>query len=110
MFDLSEDALAHMQADIDAVGQLFAATVARNRGLAIKDVTRTQAGTFLGGKGVDIGFADAVAAPDEAFRALLKQLDNPGRAARARLPGIAPTGVISRPQAASRPARAESRI
>jgi capsid assembly protease len=38
-------------------------------------VTRTQAGTFLGGKGVDIGFADAVAAPDEAFRALLKQLN-----------------------------------
>jgi ClpP class serine protease len=75
MFDLSEDALEHMQADIDAVGQLFDATVARNRGLAIKDVTRTQAGTFLGGKGVDIGFADAVAAPDEAFRALLKQLN-----------------------------------
>ena len=43
--------------------------------LAAKDVAATEAGTFLGGKGVDIGLADAVAAPDAAFRALLKQLD-----------------------------------
>lgn len=75
LFDLSEDALEHLQADVDAVGKLFDATVARNRGMALKDVTATQAGTFLGGKGVDVGFADAVAAPDEAFRAFLKQLD-----------------------------------
>lgn len=75
LFDLSEDALARLQADVDAVGRLFDTTVARNRGMAVKDVTATQAGTFLGAKGVDIGFADAVAAPDEAFRALLKQLD-----------------------------------
>ncbi|WP_157218679.1 S49 family peptidase [Flavisphingomonas formosensis] len=75
MIDLSDDALARIQADVDAVGEIFDATVARNRGMAKKDVTATQAGTFPGSKGVDIGFADAVAAPDEAFRALLKQLD-----------------------------------
>lgn len=75
MFDLSEGALARLQADISAVGDIFDQTVARNRGMSQSDVFNTQAGTFLGGKGVDIGFADAVAAPDEAFRALLKQLN-----------------------------------
>jgi len=74
LFDLSEGALARLQADVDAVGALFDQTVARNRGMSEEDVAKTGAGTFLGGKGVDIGFADAVAAPDAAFRALLKQL------------------------------------
>jgi ClpP class serine protease len=75
LFDLSEDAFKRLRADVETVGDLFDKTVARNRGMSEKDVFDTQAGTFLGGKGVDIGFADAVAAPDEAFRALLKQLD-----------------------------------
>ena len=75
LFDLSEDAFKRMKADILEVGDLFDETVARNRRMAKKAVTATQAGTFLGAKGVDIGFADAVAAPDEAFRALLSQLD-----------------------------------
>lgn len=74
MFDLSKGALERLQADVDAVGRLFDQTVARNRGMSVKDVAATEAGTFLGGKGVDIGFADAVAAPDAAFRALLQQL------------------------------------
>lgn len=75
LFPLGEDAFKRLKADVLQVGELFDRTVARNRGMSKKDVFDTQAGTFLGGKGVDIGFADAVAAPDEAFRALLKQLD-----------------------------------
>lgn len=75
LLELSEGALERLQADVDEVGQLFDATVARNRAMAVKAVTATQAGTFLGAKGVEIGFADAVAAPDAAFRALLEQLD-----------------------------------
>ena len=75
MLELSEGALARLQADVDAVGKLFDDTIARNRKMSAKSVAATQAGTFLGGDGVDIGFADAVAAPDEAFRALLAQLD-----------------------------------
>lgn len=75
LFDLTPGALERMQADIDTVGALFDSTVARNRGMSAKDVSHTEAGTFLGSAGVDLGFADAVAAPDEAFRALLKQLD-----------------------------------
>jgi ClpP class serine protease len=75
MLELSDGARDRLQADVTAVGKLFDATVARNRGISAADVAKTEAGTFLGAAGVDIGFADAVAAPDAAFRALLKQLD-----------------------------------
>jgi len=74
MLDLSEGALSRLQADVTAVGKLFHQTVARNRGMSAKDVAGTEAGTFLGGNGADIGFADHVASPDAAFRALVKQL------------------------------------
>lgn len=71
---LGAGAYKRMRADILEVGDLFDATVARNRGLRQSRVFDTQAGTFLGGRGVDIGFADAVMSPDAAFRALLKEL------------------------------------
>lgn len=71
---LSARAESKLQADVSAVGQLFRETVARNRRLSLSKVTGTQAGTFLGAQGVEIGFADAVMAPDEAFAALLEQL------------------------------------
>jgi ClpP class serine protease len=72
---LSEGALKRFQTDVDAMGELFVKTVARNRSLSIARVRGTQATTFLGASGVDIGFADAVMAPDEAFRSLLAELD-----------------------------------
>ncbi|UPG86848.1 S49 family peptidase [Luteibacter aegosomatis] len=71
---LSREARERFQADVDAMGDLFVETVARNRGLSVKKVRGTQATTFLGAKGVDIGFADAVMAPNEAFRSLLAEL------------------------------------
>jgi signal peptide peptidase SppA len=71
---LSKEALAHFQSDIDTMGELFVATVARNRGMAAEMVRSTEAGTFLGTAGVKIGFADAVMAPDEAFQSLLNEL------------------------------------
>jgi ClpP class serine protease len=71
---LSDEAYARIKADVLEVGALFDATVARNRGMDVKDVTATQAGTFLGAAGVDIGFADEVLSPDAAFRALLNEL------------------------------------
>lgn len=71
---LSKEALASFQADIDTMGELFVETVARNRGLKPAAVRSTQATTYLGAKGVEIGFADAVMAPDEAFRSLLEEL------------------------------------
>ncbi|ABE29916.1 clp protease family protein [Paraburkholderia xenovorans LB400] len=74
MKPLSKDARARFQSDVDAMGQLFVETVARNRGLTTANVRGTQAGTFLGAAGVEIGFADAVMSPDEAFASLLDEL------------------------------------
>ncbi|HDR9227812.1 TPA: S49 family peptidase [Burkholderia vietnamiensis] len=71
---LSDEALGRFQADVNAMGELFVKTVARNRKLSAATVRGTQAGTFLGADGVEIGFADAVMAPDEAFRSLLAEL------------------------------------
>lgn len=71
---LSKEALARYQADVDEMGELFVETVARNRGMPAARVRATQATTFLGAAGVEIGFADAVMAPDEAFRSLLAEL------------------------------------
>lgn len=72
---LSKAALQNAQHDIDVMGELFVATVARNRGLDPAAVRNTEAGTFLGPECVDVGFADAVMAPeDEAFPALLNEL------------------------------------
>jgi signal peptide peptidase SppA len=71
---LTAEAMKRFQDDVDEMGELFVATVARNRNLSPDVVRKTQATTFLGAAGVEIGFADAVMAPDEAFRSLLKEL------------------------------------
>ncbi|MBR7961242.1 S49 family peptidase [Burkholderia vietnamiensis] len=71
---LSKEALDRYQAEVDEMGEIFVNTVARNRNLSADVVRKTQATTFLGAAGVEIGFADAVMAPDEAFRSLLKEL------------------------------------
>lgn len=74
MKPLSDAALARFQADVDTMGDLFVETVARNRKMKTAAVRDTQAGTYLGADGVRIGFADAVMAPDAAFRSLLAEL------------------------------------
>lgn len=71
---LSDEALARFQADIDAMGELFVETVARNRNISAATVRGTKAACFMGGKGVALGLADEVAAPDAAFRALIKTI------------------------------------
>lgn len=73
---MEKAARERFQADIDTMGDLFVTTVSRNRNLKFAQVRDTQATTFLGAKGVEIGFADAVMAPDEAFRSLLDELGN----------------------------------
>lgn len=71
---LAPDAHARMQADVDAMGELFVETVARNRGMTPDAVRATQAGTYMGQAAVDVGFADAVMSIDDAFYALLAEL------------------------------------
>lgn len=72
---LSDDALARFQADVNTIGEIFVETVARNRGLTMERVRDMQATTYLGAAGVAQGLADAVAAPDAAFRALVETLE-----------------------------------
>ncbi|HVE20646.1 MAG TPA: S49 family peptidase [Acidocella sp.] len=71
---LSTEARARFQADVNTIGQLFVNTVARNRKLKASAVAAQQATTYLGQDGLRAGLADMVAAPDAAFRALLKSL------------------------------------
>lgn len=71
---LSEEALARFQKEIDTTGELFEATVGRNRGLSAEKIRDMNANTFLGADGVTQGLADVVMSPDAAFRALIEEL------------------------------------
>lgn len=71
---LDSAAQERFQADIDAMGELFIETVARNRNLPAATVRGTQAATFRADEGVTMGLADAVMAPDAAFRNLISRL------------------------------------
>lgn len=71
---LSPKALKRFQADINAMGELFVTTVARNRNISAAKVRDTKAATYLGAAGVRQRLADGVMAPDAAFRLLLDEL------------------------------------
>jgi signal peptide peptidase SppA len=71
---LSADALAAMQADTDTMGDMFVELVARNRNMTAAAVKATQAACYLGQASKDVGFADAVMAPADAFATLLASL------------------------------------
>jgi capsid assembly protease len=71
---LSKEALASAQRQIDALGDMLDAMVSRDRKLSMAKVSAMEAGTFMGAEGVEQGLADAVAAPDAAFRSLVHQL------------------------------------
>lgn len=66
--------LSRIQAEIDAVGEIFIATVARNRGTGAEAIRALEAGCLMGGDGVTAGLADDVMAPADAFAALLASL------------------------------------
>ncbi|GGJ14134.1 S49 family peptidase [Neoroseomonas lacus] len=76
MQGVKPDLLARLQVEIDAVGELFIETVARNRGVSPKAIRALEAACLpaLTGEAVKAGLADAVLAPDAAFAALLTTL------------------------------------
>lgn len=79
---LPEAVRADWQAQVDDLRQLFAATVARLRGLDVAAVLATEGRCFEGPAGtaeaVRLGLADAVLPPDQAFSALVNHVrDNP---------------------------------
>jgi ClpP class serine protease len=71
--ELSDEALAAIQQDINTMGELFVNTVARNRGISAKVIKSTQAACFMAADGVEIGLADEVCPPDAAFKTYLKK-------------------------------------
>lgn len=71
---LSDEAKKRFQADINEMGELFVETVARNRKVAASEIRKQEAMTYQGAAGVAARLADAVMAPDAAFRALLDEL------------------------------------
>lgn len=71
---LSDGARKRAQAEIDTLGGMLDDLVARNRRTSAARVKALQAATFMGVRGMRAGLADAVMAPDEAFRALLQSL------------------------------------
>lgn len=64
---LSRDAQARIQAQVNAVGDIFVAAVARNRRLEPADVKAQEAGVFQGVQAKKQGLADAVMAVDDCF-------------------------------------------
>lgn len=72
---LGEDVLARMQARIDALGEVFVATVARNRKLDAKAVRATEALTYTASEAISNGLADAVGPLDDAVAAFAADLE-----------------------------------
>lgn len=72
---LSDEIRAEMQADVDAMGDLFFSTVSRNRGLSVDAIQAMEAACFMAGRGVELGLADEVNSPDAAFLKLYEQLE-----------------------------------
>jgi len=68
---MTDPAANRIQAEIDALGELFVDTVARNRDIAASKIRAMEAGTFMGSAGVSAGLADKVISVDEAFLEML---------------------------------------
>jgi signal peptide peptidase SppA len=71
---LSKDARARVQADVDKMGAMFDALVARHRKLDAAKIKSFEAATFMGQAGIAAGLADAVMEPDAALRELVRAL------------------------------------
>ena len=67
---LPRDVQANLQAEINGLYELFVNTVAGQRVLAADAVRATQADTFRGQAGVDLGLADRVATTDQLITEL----------------------------------------
>lgn len=57
---LTEGARSNIQERIDQLYDMFSEAVARGRGLTVEQVKATEAGTFIGAKAIEVGFADVL--------------------------------------------------
>jgi signal peptide peptidase SppA len=85
---LSDEARKTFQDLVDGAYQMFTETVARNRGISVEAVRKTEAGMFFGQpkrgnkSAVDIGFADAVGTVADAMAALRSRIDQQSSVAK----------------------------
>lgn len=68
------DVIDRTQAVLDDMRELFMETVARNLGVKKKQVSETEALTYIGKQATGIGFATAVASDDQVWTRLMKRL------------------------------------
>lgn len=78
-FPLSEEAKALAQADVDNLRTLFVESVANYRGLSVDVVSGTEAKTFTGQAGIDLGFATHLGTFGDAMASLEASLTSPPR-------------------------------
>lgn len=67
---LTDQAATELQADVDRLGELFVAKVARNRGMSVEAVRETQAKIYSGAEAIQVGFADQIGTIDDAMAAI----------------------------------------
>ena len=83
---LPKDVQAEFQAEVEEIRNLFAAKVARNRGMTAAAVLDTEARVFMGAAGRTAGLIDEVASEDEVTQEFAARL------ARAETVALLPTG------------------
>ena len=64
---LSDKARTCLQGRVDSLYSLFVGTVARNRGMAAKDIRSTEAAAYGPGESVVYGLADRIGSPENAI-------------------------------------------
>jgi signal peptide peptidase SppA len=67
---LADEARAVFQGECDAIRGIFAQSVADARSLKLEDVLATEAGVYLGGPALELGFIDGIATFEDVVREL----------------------------------------
>lgn len=91
--ELKPEARAVIQAEVDRLYDLFAESVANQRGLPARVVRATEAALFFGEDAVRAGLADRVGTLDDAIAALTAELDSPTAPKEPPLMSTEPTAL-----------------
>ncbi len=73
---LSDDAKSRIQARVDELGEIFVATVARNRSIEAQIIRDTEASTFTATQALSNGLADKIGSLDDSVAAFAAELSN----------------------------------
>ena len=87
--ELSEQAQADAQAEIDTIGEMFVSAIADGRGLDAQVIRDQQAGVFMGEAAIKAGLADTVMLEGPAFAALRDQINTSSEGVPAAVPAAA---------------------